>query len=221
MIRFLLAGDFRTFFLIALVLVIALSLHEFAHALAADLQGDPTARLAGRLTINPLAHLDPVGTLMMVLAGFGWGKPVPFSLQALKNRRFGAALVAVAGPAMNILLALAAAMALGRVIGRAGQFGRSGMLLSFLELALEINVVLALFNLIPVPPLDGSRILSAILPPDKQRLLYYLDRWGFFAVIALLIIPWGGGGGSILGHFLFGAAQRVSGALLGIAGINL
>ncbi|MDQ4149092.1 MAG: site-2 protease family protein [Actinomycetota bacterium] len=173
--------DLVGFVLSGIAFVIALSLHEFGHAAVANMQGDPTARLAGRLTLNPLAHLDPVGTFMIVLVGFGWGKPVPFTATKLKSRRFGPALVGVAGPAMNFVLAFAAA-ALLVMLGP----GSERILAEFLVITLQLNVVLAIFNLLPIPPLDGSRILSAALPPSKQHIIYFLDRWGF--VILLIVV---------------------------------
>ena len=173
--------DLGGFVLAAVAIVIALCLHEFGHAAVATMQGDPTARLAGRLTVNPRAHLDPFGTLMIVLVGFGWGKPVPFTATKLKSRRFGPALVGVAGPAVNLLLAFVAAATLVALRGET-----SRLLARFLVLSLELNVVLAIFNLLPIPPLDGSRILTAVLPPSKQHIIFFLDRWGF--VILLVVV---------------------------------
>lgn len=181
----LLEGQVLFALLIGLVLVIAITLHELGHAVAADLQGDPTPRLAGRITLNPLRHLDPIGTAALVLAGFGWGKPVPFSPKALRNRRIGPALVGIAGPAVNVILALAAAIALVNL-----QTAREWVGV-FLFQMLQINVLLALFNLIPIPPLDGSRLLTALLPPSKQQIVFFLDQWGFFILLALvfLVLP--------------------------------
>jgi len=188
MIWQLLQGDYEGFVFVGIVLVVAISLHEFGHALAADIQGDHTARLAGRLTLNPLRHLDPVGTLAVVLVGFGWGKPVPFSPPALRNRRLGPAIVALAGPSMNLVLAIGAAILVGLL--DVDPLLRSGR---FLLLFLSLNVLLALFNLLPFPPLDGSRILSVFLPPDRQNLLFFLDRWGVLILMALVflgVISW-------------------------------
>lgn len=186
MLPALLDGQFLFAALIGLVLMIAITLHEFGHAIAADLQGDPTPRLAGRVTINPLRHLDPIGTAALVLVGFGWGKPVPFSPRALRNQRLGAALVGIAGPAVNVILAFASAFALTVM----DPFPGSGWE-SFLELGLYLNVLLAVFNLIPIPPLDGSRLLTALLPPSRQQIIFFLDQWGFFILLALvfLVLP--------------------------------
>ncbi len=188
MLRYLFSSppDIAGFILLSVAFIIALSLHEYGHALSADLQGDPTARLAGRLTFNPRSHLDPVGTFMLVMVGFGWGKPVPFAPNKLRSQRFGAALVAIAGPLVNIILAFISAAALLALVrsGASGD-GFTGLLGRFLEISLGLNVTLALFNLIPVPPLDGSRILGAALPPNKQHIVYFLDKWGF---VVLLIV---------------------------------
>lgn len=181
MLEYLLAQppDLLGFLFVGVVLVTALSLHEFGHALAAELQGDHTAKNLGRLTLNPLKHLDPVGTFMIVMAGFGWGKPVPFSLGNLRSKRFGAAIVGGAGPLVNLLLAFIASLAMARL-----DTGRN--LFYFLQIMFGVNVVLAVFNLLPIPPLDGSRILSALLPPGKQKWIYFLDRWGF--VVLLVVV---------------------------------
>ncbi|MEX2588517.1 MAG: site-2 protease family protein [Actinomycetota bacterium] len=175
--------DIAGFLMVALVFVVALSLHEFGHAAAATLQGDPTAKDAGRLTVNPKAHMDPLGTVMIVLVGFGWGKPVPFAPNKLRSARFGAALVAVAGPAVNFALAITAAAFFVRLIGTA-----SNLTLEFLFMNLRLNVVLGVFNLLPIPPLDGSRLLSVFLPPSKQHWIYFLDRWGFVILLVFVFL---------------------------------
>jgi Zn-dependent protease len=172
--------DIPGFFIVVSVLILAITLHEFGHALVADSLGDKTARLAGRFTINPKAHLDPVGSFMLVFAGFGWGKPVPFNPRMLRWKRFGAAAVAIAGPTVNILLAFLAA---GTLVTLRPQ---SSLAFNFLQTAVVYNVLLAVFNLIPIPPLDGSRILGAVLPPSKQLIVYFLDKWGF--VILLIFV---------------------------------
>jgi Zn-dependent protease len=185
----ILRDDPATFFLLAIALVEAIALHEFSHALAADLQGDRMPRAMGRLTLNPVRHLDPLGTLCIVLAGFGWGKPVQFRPEALASKRFGAAVVALAGPTMNFLLAIAAGIAL-RITTNIGEpdFGSEEFSVAtrFLLLFLSINVILAVFNLIPVPPLDGSRLLTIFLPPRHQRIVYFLDQYGILILLAIV-----------------------------------
>ncbi|HEX2054784.1 MAG TPA: site-2 protease family protein [Actinomycetota bacterium] len=188
MLRYLFSNppDIAGLVIVSLVFIIALSLHEYGHALAAHLQGDPTAKLAGRLTVNPKSHLDPVGTFMLVLVGFGWGKPVPFAPNKLRSKRFGAAMVGAAGPLVNVLLALVSAAAFLAFFRRASDLdGGNQLLARFLLIGVTLNVTLALFNLLPIPPLDGSRILSALLPPSKQHIVFFLDKWGF--VILLLV----------------------------------
>ncbi|CAN5519505.1 site-2 protease family protein [soil metagenome] len=192
----LLRSDPLLFVLLSASLLAAISLHEFGHALAADLQGDRLPRAMGRVTLNPAKHLDPLGTIFIFLVGFGWGKPVEFRANALSSRRFGAALVALAGPAMNLLLALGGAFAFGLladpVSGAVAQ--RFGALSSsastgarFAFLFTSINVLLAVFNLIPLPPLDGSRLLTIFLPPSRQNVIFFLDRYGMLILLGLLI----------------------------------
>ena len=137
----------------------------------------------GRVSLNPVRHLDPLGTILIFLVGFGWGKPVEFRPQALASKRFGAAIVALAGPLMNFLLACASAVILLHVLG----LGDPGAVAAFLEAFFFLNVILAVFNLLPIPPLDGSRLLTIFLPPAKQHILFFLDRYGILILILLLI----------------------------------
>ena len=159
----------NTFFYI-IVLLMSVVIHEVAHGLIADLEGDPTARYAGRLTLNPLKHLDMVGSIILPLllvifnAGFviGWAKPVPYIEANLRDKKWGTILVASAGIVSNILLALIFGIAI-RFAGLLGSF--SGSFISIAEIIVIVNILLALFNLIPIPPLDGSKILFELLPP--------------------------------------------------------
>lgn len=203
----LLRTDPLVFFLLGAAIIFALALHEYAHALAADLQGDRMPRAMGRLTLNPAKHLDPLGTIMILLVGFGWAKPVQFRPSALASKRFGAAMVALAGPLMNLLLATAAAF--GVVVAlNAGV--RSIEVIRFLLLFLSINVFLAVFNLVPLPPLDGSRLLTIFLPPNKQNVIYFLDRYGMLILLALLVF----GGTQVLGPIV----NWVQDLICGLAG---
>ena len=184
------------FFMLALSLVLSLSLHEFAHAFVADLQGDRLPRAMGRVTINPIRHLDPLGTLLILLVGFGWAKPVEFRPSALRSRRFGAALVALAGPMMNLLLAVLGLIGLrltssdpflSEGVLFINQEGLAAQVAIFWIFFATINILLAVFNLIPLPPLDGSRLLTIFLPPNRQNIIYFLDKYGFFILLGLLL----------------------------------
>lgn len=179
------------FLIIALLLVVALSVHEFSHALAADRLGDPTARLAGRLTLNPLAHLDPFGTLLLLVVGFGWGKPVPFDIFNLRNPRRDAALISVAGPASNILMAIVSSLLFRWMV-----FTPMVVFPSFWAVILEnfmyFNVLLAIINLIPIHPLDGFKVVGGLLPEKYYKDWLGLERYGILFLI-LLIFPIFGG----------------------------
>jgi len=192
----LLSEEPLAFVMLALSLVLSLSLHEFAHALAADLQGDRLPRAMGRVTINPIRHLDPLGTLLILLVGFGWAKPVEFRPSALRSRRFGAALVALAGPMMNLLLAVLGLIGLrltssdpflSEGVLFIDQEGLAAQVAIFWIFFATINILLAVFNLIPLPPLDGSRLLTIFLPPNRQNIIYFLDKYGFFILLGLLL----------------------------------
>lgn len=139
-----------------LVILIAISIHEFAHAYVANRLGDPTPQLAGRLTLNPLAHLDPFGTIALIVFGFGWGKPVPIDSYNFRNPRRDQALVALAGPASNIIFSIIIAV-LFRLFP---QF----QLISFIYVLIRINLSLAVFNLLPFNPLDGAKVVLGFLP---------------------------------------------------------
>lgn len=176
-------------------LVTAITVHEFAHAFAADRLGDPTPRLQGRLTLNPLAHLDPLGTLMLLLVRFGWGKPVQFDPFNLRNPRRDSAIISIAGPVSNLLLAL-----LASIISRILPFSSVSSIVSILLTSLiSMNVVLAIFNLIPIHPLDGFKIVGGLLSNEKAREWYALERYGMFFLL-LLVFPLFGGTSPI--HYL-------------------
>ena len=174
------------------VLLLSLSIHEAAHAWAADRLGDPTARLLGRLTINPIAHIDPIGTLLLpgiaILTGLpiiGWAKPVPVNLHQLRHPRRDFMYIAAAGPASNLLQAVLLAAA-ARVMFPGGL--EPGLAAEFLLRATFMNVLLALFNLSPVPPLDGGNVIGGLLPERVASAYDQLVRpWGFLVLYAILL----------------------------------
>jgi Zn-dependent protease len=174
------------------VLILSVVVHEVSHGFAANYLGDPTARLQGRLTLNPLPHIDPIGSVIVPLllfftstgVMFGWAKPVPVNPYNLRGK-FGEAIVAGAGPLSNIGIAL--------VFGLLIRAGAGAMPESFLQIAVAvviINIVLAIFNLVPIPPLDGSKILFAFLPFHFQRARESLERYGFFIVLIFIVFLW-------------------------------
>jgi Zn-dependent protease len=184
----LLRDDPEVFAAFVIAVILGITFHEFSHAAAATMQGDQTARSQGRLTLNPVAHLDPLGSIALVLAGFGWGRPVPFNPAQLRSRRWGAALVGLAGPAANFVLALVSVVALRLVFPGAVDGFEVSFSVILLDMLVTLNVVLGVFNLLPIPPLDGSRLLSIVLPPSRQNIVYFLDQYGIFLLLGLLIL---------------------------------
>lgn len=183
------------FIIIAALLIIAISVHEFSHAAAADHLGDPTARLAGRLTLNPRAHLDPIGTLLLFIAGFGWGKPVPFDPFNLKDPKRDAALISFAGPLSNLIMAVAASIII-RTVYVLPFFTLSLLLTDILSTFVYFNILLAVFNLIPIHPLDGFKVVAGFLPKKYYADWMELQRYGMIFLI-MLIFPFFGGNSPI------------------------
>ena len=183
-------------------LVLAIVCHEVAHGWVALMLGDTTARDRKRLTLNPIRHVDPIGTLLLpgVLAFsgmpvFGWAKPVPVNKRRLRNPRFGMMAVAAAGPGTNLVLAAIGAVLVGllyRWIGDPALAGMGGMFAyTFLSYFIVVNVFLALFNLLPIPPFDGSHIVEGLLPPPAARVYAKARPYGFFLLFGLLLVlPW-------------------------------
>lgn len=171
---------------ILLGLVTGIAFHEFSHAFAADLLGDRRPRALGRVSLNPLRHLDPLGTALLLLVGIGWGKPVPVAVEALRPGRIGMAYVAAAGPVANVVIAcgLAVVFRLVELVGL-----ESGMVRELLFWAVQINLLLALLNLIPIPPLDGSAVLLAIVPPRWEYVIRQYQGFGVALLIILLLVP--------------------------------
>ncbi|MEK7609970.1 MAG: site-2 protease family protein [Patescibacteria group bacterium] len=173
------------------ILILSVIIHEVSHGYMADHLGDPTARLQGRLTLNPLKHIDPVGSIIVPLitslAGFtfGWARPVPYNPYNLKNRRQGEFLIAIVGPLSNLALAL--------IFGLIIRFFYAGAMTPFMEILsyiILINIILAVFNLIPVPPLDGSKLLLAFLPNQYGRARVLLETYGPFLIIFVVFFLW-------------------------------
>lgn len=196
-----------SFLTFGLALLVAVTIHEFSHALAADKLGDPTPRLAGRLTLNPLAHLDPIGTLALLIARIGWGKPVPIDPYNLRNPRQDTALISLAGPASNLILATILSLIMkfiaGKHMGLPLHFPLISQFLNFLISPIIIlNVSLAIFNLIPVPPLDGAKILIGFLPVEWGiKFEETISQFGIFLLI-FLIFPFFNGA-SLVSYIIF------------------
>lgn len=188
-------------------LVIAITIHEFSHALVADRLGDPTPRSQGRLTLNPLAHLDPLGTLMLVLIHFGWGKPVVFDPYNLAHPRRDAGLISLAGPVSNLSLATLLALVLRLT-------PLPYALFPLFYVVILLNISLAVFNLIPVYPLDGEKILAAILPRDlAYEYQAIMNRYGTLILI-LMVLPVFGGNSPVI-SLISPAIEFISRLLLG------
>jgi Zn-dependent protease len=175
----LLTSNPTLFIIVAAILIISLTIHEFAHALAADKLGDSTPRYMGRLTLNPMAHLDPMGSLMILLLGFGWGKPVMVNSQNFKNPRKDSSIVAFAGPLSNILLA-----ALLSIIFHFAPF--NAFVASLLHVLILFNLRLAFFNLLPVHPLDGFNVVYGLLPLNLAWQWQDTARYGIFILLILI-----------------------------------
>lgn len=168
-------------------IVYAITVHEFSHAFAGHLQGDTTAEDEGRLTLNPLAHLDWLGFALMVLVGFGWGKPVPFNPHQLKYKRLGPALVGFAGPISNLLSVVIFGVLL-KILVMTQILGAESLLFTLISFLIEINVVLMIFNLLPIPPLDGSKVLYAFLGIKHLNVIAWLERYGIWLLIILIFV---------------------------------
>ncbi|MCI0346512.1 MAG: site-2 protease family protein [Chloroflexi bacterium] len=185
-----------TFVILAVFLLVAFPVHEFAHALAAYRLGDGTARMFGRLTLDPVAHFDPFGGLLLAvtlvtsggMSGFGWAKPTPYLPQNLRGGMRGEAIVAAAGPLSNLVLATAAAIPF-RIL-QAASIDVPPIVTTILVTFIFINILLMVFNLVPIPPLDGSKVLYAVLPPQTAwQVKPFLDRYGFLILLAAIFLP--------------------------------
>lgn len=196
---------------VAIMLLVGLPVHEFSHALAAFRLGDGTAKLFGRLTLNPIAHFDPVGGVLLAVTfigsaaagspfGFGWAKPTPVNPLNLMYGRRGEAIVAAAGPLSNLVLAAAAAIPFRYLIANSELYTQVPLLYEVLSYFIQINIVLMLFNLVPVPPLDGSKVMFAFMDRRTEyQIRPVLEQYGFLILVVLFFLPPGGSiGGKIL-----------------------
>ena len=207
---FLLRDDPQLFAAFLIAVIIGISFHEFSHAAVASLQGDQTARSQGRLTLNPISHLDPLGSIALIVAGFGWGRPVPVTPSRLRSGRLGHVLVGLAGPAANFVVALVAAVGLRIAYPTAGTTLDVGFTVTLLSMIVTINVVLGVLNLLPIPPLDGSTLLSIALPPSRQNIVAFLNQYGIFLVLGLLFLA---------PNLLTPIFQAITEALYGLVGL--
>ncbi|MDE2037646.1 MAG: site-2 protease family protein [Patescibacteria group bacterium] len=181
------------------ILIFSVIIHEVSHGYMADRLGDPTARLSGRLTLDPLKHIDPIGSVIVPLAtyllggfAFGWAKPVPYNPYNLKNKRLGEFLIAAAGPASNLVLALIFGLVIRLVASGAVSVDAAvaAPFLTVVSYVVVINIILAIFNLIPLPPLDGSKLLFSILPAQYGRARYILEAYAPFWVLIVVFFLW-------------------------------
>ena len=207
-------------------LVIAIVFHEVAHGLVANMLGDPTAREQRRLSLNPLRHVDLIGTVILpgilALTGapvFGWAKPVPVNFRRLNNPRRDMMAVAAAGPGTNLVLALVGAILLGLLLPEDAQVGEPLSILGFaLFMFISINLFLALFNLIPLPPFDGSHIVEGLLPEDAARAYARLRPYGLpLLFLLLLVVPWLFPDLGIVQRFVLPPVEWAQGKFIGIA----
>lgn len=183
-------------------LVFAITIHEAAHAYVAYRLGDPTAKLAGRLTLNPASHLDPLGTIALLVVGFGWGKPTPFDPFNLRNIKRDSALISVAGAGSNFLLATLLAIPYLTAYFTSNLNPTLVMSYQIISIAIWINLILGVFNLIPVAPLDGFKVLAGLLPRGWYEDFVQTERFGIFILIALLAT-------GVIGNVLFPIASTL------------
>ena len=196
-------------------IVLALTVHEYAHGRVAYAFGDPTAKAAGRLTLNPLAHLDVIGTLALIFLGFGWAKPVPVNPYYFQGNRGRKMMwVSWAGPLSNLVQALVVAVLLmismiTLVFMSAGGSALGMWFINFLDYLILINIVLAVFNLLPVPPLDGSKILAGLLPERHMNIIFSLERYGFIILIIGMYL-------GIFSAIIFPIVNAIYGAIISV-----
>ena len=173
--------------------LLCLVIHEVSHGLAAYHLGDPTAKQSHRLSLNPLRHLDPFGLIMMIAVGFGWAKPVPVDPRYFKKPKQGMAITALAGPASNFVLAYVSTIIYSMLFAVAQVKGETtglGLALTFFSLLISLNIGLGIFNLIPFPPLDGSKILGSLLPPQTAARYLRIEYYTRFVFLGIVLVSW-------------------------------
>lgn len=195
-----------------MALVVGITFHEFSHAYVADVLGDRRPRALGRVSLNPARHIEPLGALLFVLAGFGWGRPVPVNVYALRGGQRSMALVSAAGPLSNLVVAAVFAIPVRLLL--AFDIGNV-LVIDFLFTIVVINVVLALFNLLPIPPLDGYRFVLTLLPPRQVYAIQRYEQYGILVLFALVLIGTLGPGPGPLGA-VFGLAGLIARVLVGV-----
>ncbi len=203
------------FVMLILGLIAGITIHEFSHAYAADHLGDPTPRLNGRISLNPRAHLDPLGSLFILIAGFGWGKPVMIDHYNFKNPSRDSAYVSLAGPASNFFLALMCSIFL--YIFHISGFSPGNMVESVLAILIYVNAILGVFNLLPIYPLDGFSIVQGFLPPQQAAEWMTLKSYGFIFLLAMIVPLFGGS--SMVGMIISPIIRTITTILIPSGGI--
>ncbi|AKH33343.1 Peptidase family M50 [candidate division SR1 bacterium Aalborg_AAW-1] len=200
---------------LALIFIVSISLHEYAHAWMANRLGDPTPRNQGRLTPNPIAHIDPVGFILIFLIGFGWGRAVQYNPHYLKNPLWDELKIALAGPAMNILLSIGAIIILiiYQLIAGAGQ----DLVTAFWMQFAFMNIALAVFNMIPIPPLDGYRVIKVFAP----RLMTQVEQYGQYIILGFALLFIRGPGSGLLQSYISNVSGLIFGLLYGLLSLPL